>query len=50
MAEKNPYEKGTPEWQQWFNDQVAQHDEQAKKSDDEGQQFEIAPPPDDSSK
>lgn len=28
----NPHKPGTPEWQQWLNDEIAKHDaEQAKR-------------------
>jgi hypothetical protein len=29
MAEQNPYTPGTPEWQEWLNDRIAEHDAQA---------------------
>lgn len=35
--------KWTKEQQEEFNRQVEQHDEEVADSDDEGQQFEIAP-------
>ncbi len=29
----NPHKPGTPEWQQWLNDQIAKHDAQQKARD-----------------
>lgn len=29
----NPHKPGTPEWQQWLNDQIAEHDRQQKARD-----------------
>jgi len=30
----NPYPKGTPEWQQWMNEEIARHDAEQKKRDE----------------
>lgn len=29
----NPHKPGTPEWQQWLNDQIAEHDRQNAERD-----------------
>jgi hypothetical protein len=29
----NPHKPGTPEWQQWLNDQIAEHDKENKARD-----------------
>lgn len=43
----NPYPKGSPEWQAWLNERIAEHDEQVAKQNNENQNFEIAPPHED---
>lgn len=29
----NPHKPGTPEWQQWLNDEIAKHDKEQKERD-----------------
>lgn len=45
MAEQNPYDRRTQPalWQQWLNDQVAEHDREQEESGNENQTFEINP-------
>lgn len=46
MTEQNPHPKGSPAWQQWLNDRIAEHDRQVAAQNNPNQEFEIAPPKD----